>query len=30
MVPMNQPEAALQMLKELITPDGPLMEDQFL
>jgi len=27
MVPMNQPEAALQMLSELITPNGPLSED---
>ena len=27
MVPMNQPEAALQMLNELITPSGPLSDD---
>jgi len=30
MVPMNQPEAALQMLSELITPSGPLSEIDLL
>jgi cathepsin A (carboxypeptidase C) len=30
MVPMNQPEAALQILSELITPSGPLSENDLL